>query len=62
MKSESFVLEISLPAVDSADKMFKKISRALPKGSMVKLTPTDVKYSDVRNAIDSELEQDAINT
>ena len=49
MKSESFTIEISMPAVDSGEKIIKKISKILPAGTALKLVPTDVKYSDVKN-------------
>ena len=48
MKSESFLIEISLPAVDCGEKLFKKIGKVLPKGSAIRLAPSDTKYADVK--------------
>ena len=47
-KSESFDIEISLPAVDSMEKIFKRIMKVLPQGTAIKMKPSEAKYRDVK--------------
>jgi hypothetical protein len=47
-RSESFEIEISLPAVECGEKIFKRISKVLPKGTAIRFVTSSTKYSDVK--------------